>query len=105
MQVEIWNLCCYEAKTLALQVSYWYDSQSRSTDRLLANICDHVFAADITMPVPILKMEELTNGQMADVTINNVNIPDTEMTTFFVQKIQVLFTFLNGYKLLPKLRG
>ena len=45
------------------------------------------FAADATMPVPILeKMEELTNGQMADVTINNVNIPDTEMTSILCTK-------------------
>jgi L-erythro-3,5-diaminohexanoate dehydrogenase len=31
-------------------------------------------------------MEELTNGQMADVTINNVNIPDTEMTSILCTK-------------------
>jgi L-erythro-3,5-diaminohexanoate dehydrogenase len=32
------------------------------------------------------KIEELTNGQMADVCINNVNIPDTEMTSILVTK-------------------
>lgn len=83
-------LCCYEAKKrvgVTGKVIGMTHSQ-RSTDRLLSlNICDHVFAADATMPVPILeKMEELTNGQMADVTINNVNIPDTEMTSILCTK-------------------
>jgi L-erythro-3,5-diaminohexanoate dehydrogenase len=37
--------------------------------------------------VPVLeKIEELTNGQMADVTINNVNIPNTEMTSIICTK-------------------
>ena len=31
-------------------------------------------------------MEKLTNGEMADVTINNVNIPDTEMTSILCTK-------------------
>jgi L-erythro-3,5-diaminohexanoate dehydrogenase len=37
------------------------------------------FSGDATQPVPVLeKMEEFTNGEMADICINNVNIPDTE---------------------------
>jgi L-erythro-3,5-diaminohexanoate dehydrogenase len=49
--------------------------------------CDEVFSADATQPVPVMKkIEELTNGQMADVCINNVNIPDTEMTSILVTK-------------------
>ena len=34
----------------------------------------------------IEKIEEFTNGQMADVTINNVNVPDTEMTSILCTK-------------------
>lgn len=32
------------------------------------------------------KISELTGGQMCDVTINNVNIPDTEMTSILCTK-------------------
>ena len=32
------------------------------------------------------KISELTDGHMADVTINNVNIPDTEMTSVLCTK-------------------
>ncbi|MPM56288.1 L-erythro-3,5-diaminohexanoate dehydrogenase [bioreactor metagenome] len=49
--------------------------------------CDYVFSADATQPVPVLeKIEEITNGQMCDVTINNVNITDTEMTSILSTK-------------------
>ena len=60
-------LCCYEAKK--------------------RGFCDYVFSADATQPVPVMeKIEELTNGEMCDVTINNVNITDTEMTSILCTK-------------------
>ena len=60
----------------------------KSTNRLKElGFCDHVFAADATQPVPVLEiMEKLTNGEMADVTINNVNITDTAMTSILCTK-------------------
>lgn len=83
-------LCCYEAKKrvgVTGKVIGLCHSQ-KSADRLIGlGFCDHVFTADATQPVPVLeKMEELTGGQMADVTINNVNIPDTEMTSVLSTK-------------------
>ena len=49
--------------------------------------CDHVFSADATQPVAVLeKIQELTKGQLCDITINNVNIPDTEMTSILCTK-------------------
>jgi L-erythro-3,5-diaminohexanoate dehydrogenase len=58
--------------------------------------CDHVFAANATNPVPVLeKIEELTNGQLADITINNVNIPDTEMTSILCTKNNGLVYFFS----------
>lgn len=83
-------LCCYEAKKRAgitgkvIGITH----SEKSTDRLKAlGFCDVVFAANATQPVPVLeKIEELTNGQLADVVINNVNIPDTEMTSILVCK-------------------
>ncbi len=83
-------LCCYEAKKRAGVTGkvIGITHSKRSTDRLMdLGFCDHVFPADATQPVPVLeKIEELTNGQLADVTINNVNIPDTEMTSILITK-------------------
>lgn len=60
----------------------------KSADRLKAlGFCHTVFTADATQPVPVMeKISELTGGQMCDVTINNVNIPDTEMTSILCTK-------------------
>ena len=83
-------LCCYEAKRRAGVTGKIIGlcHSEKSAKRLIdLGFCDHVFTADATIPVPVLeKMEELTNGQMADVTINNVNIPDTEMTSILCTK-------------------
>lgn len=92
-------LCCYEAKKRAGvtgKVIGLCHSQ-RSTDRLLKlDLCDHVFSADATQPVPILeKIQELTDGELADVTINNVNIPDTEMTSILCTKDSGLVYFFS----------
>lgn len=83
-------LCCYEAKKRAGvtgKVIGMCHSQ-RSTDRLKKlGFCDYVFSGDATQPVAILEeIEKLTDGKMADVTINNVNIPDTEMTSILCTK-------------------
>jgi len=83
-------LCCYEAKKRAgitgkvIGITH----SQKSTDRLTTlGFCDHVFPADATQPVAVLKkIEALTSGQLADVTINNVNIPDTEMTSILITK-------------------
>ena len=60
----------------------------RSTERLQKlGFCDYVFSADATQPVPVMeKIAELTNGEMCDITINNVNITDTEMTSILCTK-------------------
>ena len=78
-------LCCYEAKKRAGVTGKVIGlcHSEKSTQRLRdLGFCDYVFAADATQPVAILeKIEELTNGEMCDITINNVNITDTEMTS------------------------
>lgn len=83
-------LCCYEAKKRAGVTGCVIGlcHSQRSTQRLMdLHFCDHVFAADATHPVEVLeKIEALTNGQMCDITINNVNIPDTEMTSILCTK-------------------
>lgn len=83
-------LCCYEAKKrvgVTGKVIGMCHSQ-KSTERLQKlGFCDVVFAGNATDPVAMeAKINELTNGHMADITINNVNIPDTEMTSVLCTK-------------------
>lgn len=83
-------LCCYEAKKRAgvtgkvIGVTH----SQKSTDRLKnLGFADIVFSANAQMPVEVMnKIAEYTNGEMADVTINNVNVPDTEMTSILCTK-------------------
>lgn len=83
-------LCCYEAKRRAgvtgkvIGVTH----SAKSTERLeKLGFADIVFPANAQMPVDVMnKVAEYTNGQMADITINNVNIPDTEMTSILCTK-------------------
>ena len=92
-------LCCYEAKKRAGvsgKVIGMCHSE-KSTNRLKElGFCDIVFSGDATQPVPVLeKMEEYTNGEMADICINNVNIPDTEMTSILTTKDTGLVYFFS----------
>lgn len=49
------------------------------------NICDKVVKLDATNALACYEtINELTNGKMADVVINNVNIPNTEMGTILM---------------------
>ena len=92
-------LCCYEAKKRAGVTGKVIGMchSERSTNRLKElGFCDYVFSGDATQPVPILeKMEEITNGEMADICINNVNIPDTEMTSILTTKDTGLVYFFS----------
>ncbi|MDO4671596.1 zinc-binding dehydrogenase [Falsiporphyromonas endometrii] len=83
-------LCCYEAQKRAGVTGKVIGlcHSERSTKRLQdLGFADVVFAADATQPVPVMeKIAELTGGEMVDVCINNVNIPDTEMTSILCTK-------------------
>jgi len=83
-------LCCYEARKRAGVTGkvIGITHSEKSTNRLIdLGFCDHVFAANATQPVAVMeKIEELTDGEMADITINNVNINDTEMTSILITK-------------------
>jgi L-erythro-3,5-diaminohexanoate dehydrogenase len=83
-------LCCYEARKRAGVTGKVIGlcGSAKSEERLKKlDLCDYTFVADATQPVPVLeKIEELTGGQLCDVTINNVNITDTEMTSILCTK-------------------
>jgi L-erythro-3,5-diaminohexanoate dehydrogenase len=92
-------LCCYEAKKrvgVTGKVIGMCHSQ-KSTERLQKlGFCDHVFAGNATDPVSMIEIiGKLTDGQMADVTINNVNITDTEMTSILCTKDTGLVYFFS----------
>lgn len=92
-------LCSYEAKKrvgVTGTVIGMTHSQ-KSTDRLQnLGFCDYVFPGNATDPVSMIeKVSELTGGEMADVTINNVNIPDTEMTSILCTKDTGLVYFFS----------
>ncbi|MFA6926187.1 MAG: L-erythro-3,5-diaminohexanoate dehydrogenase, partial [Bacteroidales bacterium] len=92
-------LCSYEARKRAGVTGKVIGlcHSERSTKRMVdLGFCDHVFSADATQPVAVLeKIEELTNGQLCDITINNVNIPDTEMTSILCTKDTGLVYFFS----------
>lgn len=92
-------LCCYEAKKRAGvtgKVIGLCHSQ-KSTERLQKlGFADVVFSANAQMPVEVMnKVAEYTNGEMADITINNVNVPDTEMTSILSTKNTGLVYFFS----------
>ncbi|MPN00997.1 L-erythro-3,5-diaminohexanoate dehydrogenase [bioreactor metagenome] len=69
----------------------------KSTERLKKlGFCDVVFSANAQAPTEVMnKVAEYTNGQMADITINNVNVPDTEMTSILSTKNTGLVYFFS----------
>lgn len=92
-------LCCYEAKKRAGvtgKVIGLCHSQ-KSTERLQKlGFADIVFSANAQMPTEVMnKVAEYTNGEMADITINNVNVPDTEMTSILSTKNTGLVYFFS----------
>lgn len=92
-------LCCYVAKKLAGPTGTVIGlTHSEGSTRRLQDLgfCDFVFAADATNPVDVIqKVDALTLGKMADVTINNVNIPDTEMTSILCTKDDGIVYFFS----------
>ncbi|HPE39561.1 MAG TPA: L-erythro-3,5-diaminohexanoate dehydrogenase [Bacteroidales bacterium] len=83
-------LCCYEAKKRVGVTGKVIGmcGSAHSAERLeKLGFCNDVFVGNAKDPVAMMtKIEELTNGQMADLTINNVNVPDTEMTSILCTK-------------------
>src|SRR5574344_792935 len=92
-------LCCYEAKKRAGVTGRVIGlcHSERSTKRLLGlGFCDHVFSGNASDPVAMCeKISELTDGKMADITINNVNVPDTEMTAILCTKNDGIVYFFS----------
>ena len=83
-------LCLHEAKKRAgvtgtvIGMGHSNSSCERIEELGLADV---IIQGDATKPVETLeKLKEKTNGELADIVINNVNIPDTEMASVLSTK-------------------
>ncbi len=92
-------LCLYEAKKIVGPKGkvICLTHSERGTDRVKqAGLADEIIIADATKPVDVYdKMAEVTNGEMVDVTINCVNVPNTEMTSILSTKDDGLIYFFS----------
>ncbi|RKD22026.1 L-erythro-3,5-diaminohexanoate dehydrogenase [Caminicella sporogenes DSM 14501] len=92
-------LCLYEAKKRAGitgKVICLGHSEKSIEKAKKANLADVYIVADATKPVEVMeKVKEVTNGKMADITINCVNVPDTEMSSILATKDDGLIYFFS----------
>jgi L-erythro-3,5-diaminohexanoate dehydrogenase len=92
-------LCCYQAMKNAgrygkvIVVEYSQENAKRIEDMHLAT---DVIVADATNVMDVYsKVMPLTGGRGVDVTINNVNVPSTEMTSILITKGQGCVYFFS----------
>ena len=92
-------LCCYQAlKNVGnhgkvIVVEYSQENAQRIKEMELAH---HVIVADATDVMDVYnKVIAITGEQGCDVTINNVNVPNTEMTSILITKEQGLVYFFS----------
>lgn len=92
-------LCCYQAMKnvgpygKVIVVEYSRDNAQRIRDMGLAT---HVVEADATDALDVYhKVIAITGERGCDVTVNNVNVPNTEMTSILVTKGQGLIYFFS----------
>ena len=83
-------LCLYEAKKrvgvtgTVICLGYSQDGIDRVKELGLA---DYYIKADATNAVEVMEeVKKVTDGEMADITINNVNVPNTEMGSILATK-------------------
>jgi len=92
-------LCCYQAMKnvgpygKVIVVEYSKENARRIADMRLAT---DVIVADATDAIDVYhKVIAITGERGCDVTINNVNVPNTEMTSILVTKGQGLIYFFS----------
>lgn len=92
-------LCLYEAKKRAGVTGkvICLGHSEKSIERAKkADLADVYIVADATKPVEVMeKIKEVTNGEMADITINCVNVPNTEMSSILATKDDGLIYFFS----------
>lgn len=83
-------LCCYQAmknvgKTGKVIVFEYSEANAQRIREM--GLAHEVVIGDATKPVEVYnKINELTNGELCDVVINNVNVQGTEMSSILITK-------------------
>ena len=92
-------LCAYQAMVNAgptgkvIVIEYSEENAKRIMDM---NLAHHVIIADATKPVEIYeKVKEITGDDVCDVVINNVNVPNTEMSSILITKDDGIVYFFS----------
>lgn len=92
-------LCAYQAMVNAgptgkvIVIEYSEENAKRIMDM---NLAHHVIVADATKPVEIYeKVKEITGDDVCDVVINNVNVPNTEMSSILITKDDGIVYFFS----------
>jgi len=92
-------LCLYEAKKRAGVTGkvICLGHSEKSLERVKkVGLADEYIAVDAKKPVEVMeKVKEATDGEMADVTINCVNVQDTEMSSILSTKDDGLIYFFS----------
>ena len=99
-------LCCYEAKRRAgingKVIGVDYSDKGLEALRKL-DICDEVIQLDATNAISCYDaVSKVTNDEMADVVINNVNIQNTEMGSILMCKDRGVVYFFSMATSFPK---
>lgn len=83
-------MCCYEAKKAVGETGQVIGLINLEEDRALlesTGFCDAVIVGDATNAIEVLnKVKEVTNGEEVDVSINCVNVQNTEMASILPVK-------------------
>lgn len=92
-------LCLHEAKKRAgitgKVIAFEYSDEACQRIRDLG-LADVILQGDATNAVDVMnKVAEVTDGEMADITINNVNIPKTEMGSILATKDEGTIYFFS----------
>lgn len=92
-------LCAYQAMVNAgdsgkvIVIEYSKENAQRILDM---NLAHHVIISDATKPVEIYeKVKEITGEDVCDVVINNVNVPNTEMSSILITRDDGIVYFFS----------
>ncbi|MBB6062432.1 L-erythro-3,5-diaminohexanoate dehydrogenase [Thermosipho japonicus] len=92
-------LCCYQAMknvgSSGRVIAIEYSQENAEKVKKL-NLAHDVIVTDATKPVEVYnEFLKVTGGKLADVTINNVNVPTTEMSSILITKDEGIIYFFS----------
>ncbi len=92
-------LCCYQARKNAGpkgKIIALISNTHKLEDLESLGVCDEIIVADATDPMSVYhEVMRVNHNQQVDVTINVVNVPNTEMTSILVTKPNGIVYFFS----------